>query len=556
MGKSRNTEIAIDSWERILGREWVTSGRGKIAAFETATFKTGRRVLAVLYPANKKEIQDCLQIANTYKIPLYPISKGKNWGYGSRVPVSDCSVILSLERMSGIVDYNEKLAYITVEPGVTFRQVYDFLQEKNSTLTPPSIGSTPEASLIGNAVERGIGKGIYGDRFLHSCNMEVILPNGECINTGFGHIHNSRSKNVYRWGLGPSADGLFTQSNYGIVTNMTFWLAPKPGHFQIFFYAVKDNTQLADAIDAMRQLRLEGTLTSTSTLSNDYRVLAMKQQFPWELGKDSLPEDFIEKVRQQALKGNSWVGDDAIIAPTKAQGRARARRVKQVLGKVVDKLLIIDANVARIARLLHKPIHRFTGVNMLEMTYFFYNSLYLGIPMEKQLNICYWKKKTPIPEKYDLDRDKCGVIWCSPSIPFAGDHVSRVLGLLTDIYREHGFEPNMGLNLMSDRNIACTSAIIYDREQPGEDERAMACYKAMTDKLAIEGYLPYRLGIQSMDGVISDSESYVSFLRSIKTTLDPNNILSPGHYGINAYGNIEETEEVIEKQKELEYASD
>ncbi|MCD6034554.1 MAG: putative oxidoreductase [Rickettsiales bacterium] len=550
---------ALNAWQDVLGSKGVSTDGTTLSQCENATFNTSNRVIAVLFPQNKTQIQACLRVANRYKVPIYPISKGKNWGYGSRVPASDQCAIISLERMNAILEYNEKLAYITVEPGVSFQQVYDFLNEKQSSLTPPSIGSTPQASLVGNALERGIGKGIYGDRFQHSCNMEIILPTGECIRTGFGGNDNCHSQHVYRWGVGPSIDGIFTQSNYGIVTKMTFWLVPKPKYFQIFFYTVKDNAQLEKTIEALRQLRLEGTLNTTSTLSNDYRVLAMKQQFPWEKGKNELPEGYIEAFRNRALMGNSWVGDDAIIAPTKAQGKARAKRVKQVLGKAVDRLVIIDNNFVRLARIFHKPVQWLTGVNMLELAYFFQNSLYLGIPMEKQLNICYWRKKTPAPTQIDLDRDKCGVIWCSPSIPFEGAHIKKVLEILETAYKEYQFEPNMGFNMMSDRNIACTSAIIYDREEPGEDQRAMECYNAMNKALAAEGYMPYRLGIQSMDKVYSDSEEYRDFLQRLKLAIDPNNILSPGHYGISGLAGsyaIAENKEFLlhEKQKEPEAA--
>jgi 4-cresol dehydrogenase (hydroxylating) len=136
-----------------------------------------------------------------------------------------------------------------------------------------------------------------------------------------------------------------------------------------------------------------------------------------------------------------------------------------------------------------------------------------------------------------------------------------VLEILEKAYKEYQFEPNMGLNMMSDRNIACTSAIIYDREEPGEDQRAMECYNAMNKALAAEGYMPYRLGVQSMDKMYSDSEEYRNFLRRLKLTIDPNNILSPGHYGISRLAESEaiktvEQEEILspEKQKEPEAA--
>jgi hypothetical protein len=44
----------------------------------------------------------------------YPISRGKNWGYGSRVPARDGCVLLDLGRMNRIVGFSEKLAYVTV----------------------------------------------------------------------------------------------------------------------------------------------------------------------------------------------------------------------------------------------------------------------------------------------------------------------------------------------------------------------------------------------------------------------------------------------------------
>ncbi len=100
-------------------------------------------------------------------------------------------------------------------------------------------GSTPDSSLIGNALERGAGSGPYYDRFAHVCNLEVILPTGECINTGFGRFPEAKTASLHRWGVGPYLDGIFTQSNLGIVTEMTVWLAPLPTYFQSCFFGMK-----------------------------------------------------------------------------------------------------------------------------------------------------------------------------------------------------------------------------------------------------------------------------------------------------------------------------
>ena len=533
--KDNTANHIINSWRRVMGNDSIITDRNIIATYENTTFETKQRIMAILLPENVQEVQQCVRIANDCKVPLYPISKGKNWGYGSNVPASNDCVILSLEKMNSISEFNEEMAYMTVEPGVTFQQVHEFLKQRDSKLIAPSIGSSPEASLIGNALERGIGKGVYGDRFQYSCNMEVVLPSGEIINTGFGNIKNANNKNTYKWGLGPSIDGIFTQSNFGIITRMTFWLDTKPAYFQAIFFMVKDNDELPDAIDALRQLRLEGTLTTTSILSNSHRLLSMQRQFPWKDINDAntlLPDEYVRQVEQRALNGCKWVGDDAILAPNKAIGKARAKRVKQLLKGKMHKVVIIDDNKAKILGIFAKPLKIIFGVDVNAALSFFRDSVYLGYPKLSQLAICYWRKKTPVPAKIDPDKDKCGMIWGSISVSFNGQEIRKVVDISTGIFKKYNFEPSLGFNMMSDRAIAFTTAIIYDREVEGHDKKAMDCYKEIMERLMESGYPPYRLGIQSMDKMLSTSPEYVNFIKKLKAAIDPNNIISPNHYGI------------------------
>lgn len=503
-----------------------------IEEYSSATFKHNSFIKAIISPKDKLQLQECVKLANKYRIALFPISKGKNWGYGSKQPQADNCVIVSLDKLNKITDFNEDLRYIRVEPGVTFAKVANFLNQRNSSLIPPSIGSTPEASLIGNAMERGIGKGIYGDRFLHSCNLEVILANGEFINTGFGNFENSNSANLFKSGLGPMLDGIFSQSNFGIVTQMTFWLVKKPNYFQTFFYTIRNNEDLTLVINALRLLRAEGTLNCTSTISNDYRVLSMQQQYPHHKERSSL-KDYFSNELDKVIKGSRWVGDDAIMSANKRIGKAKAKRVKELLNPLTKELIFIDDNSAKLYKLIAKPIKWFFDFDIKKLLYFHNNSLYLGKEMTQQLSICYWRKNIPVPAQIDPDKDKCGVIWCSPTIPFDGEHVNRVLNLLMTIYKKYGFEPNIGLNLMSERVIACTACILFDRQIEGEDKKALDCYNSMLDILTQNGYPPYRLGIQSMKKMLGNQDAYKEFINKIKNSIDPSNIISPFHYVIS-----------------------
>ena len=45
-----------------------------------------------------------------------------------------------------------------------------------------------------------------------------------CVRTGMGALPNAKTWQQYKYGFGPYVDGMFSQSNFGIVTKMGFWL--------------------------------------------------------------------------------------------------------------------------------------------------------------------------------------------------------------------------------------------------------------------------------------------------------------------------------------------
>jgi len=83
--------------------------------------------------------------------------------------------------------------------------------------------------------------------------------------------------------------------------------------------------------------------------------------------------------------------------------------------------------------------------------------------------------------------------------------------------------------MVSERALACIISIAFDRDLPGQDEKAMACYRDLVQKLAQQGYHSYRLGIGMMSAM-GEPGPYADLLQNIKRTLDPRGILAPGRY--------------------------
>jgi 4-cresol dehydrogenase (hydroxylating) len=57
-------------------------------------------------------------------------------------------------------------------------------------------------------------------------------------------------------GLWPYLDGIFTQSNFGIVTKLGFWSDAGPPVFKPFLIRYKDERDVAEIIDTIRPLRI------------------------------------------------------------------------------------------------------------------------------------------------------------------------------------------------------------------------------------------------------------------------------------------------------------
>jgi len=521
---------ALRQWSSIVGSANVLCESAALAPAGTATFATTQQVYAIVRPGNRDEVQECVRVANRCRVPISPVSSGKNWGYGSRVPAQD-GVLLDLGRLNRIVDFDEDLGYVTIEPGVTQGQLYAFLQERQSRLWMDATGASPDCSIIGNTMERGFGHTPMGDHCANVCGLEVVLPNGDCLDTGFSRFAGAKTGALSRWGVGPSLDGLFSQSNFGIVTRMSVWLMPAPEHFQAFFFLCRDENGLGAIIDALRPLRMNGTLRSVMHIGNDYKVLAATGQYPWDetAGGVPLAPATVDKIRRQASIG-SWNGSGGLYG-TRAQVREARAQLRRALKGKVDRLQFVDDRLLRVMARFAKPFRLLTGWDVsrtLKVIAPVYNLL-RGVPTDSPLASAYWRKRTAVPAQMDPDRDRCGLIWCSPVVPNTGKDVTEVTRLATSVVLAHGFEPQMSISLATERTLICVTTISYDRTVEGDDERAYQCYRMLTEQLLARGYPPYRLNVNSMEFLAADGE-YGRVLRDLKSAIDPNGILAPGRY--------------------------
>jgi 4-cresol dehydrogenase (hydroxylating) len=510
----------------IVGGDHVTTDAPSLRLAGTATFPTSARPIAIVRPGSVDEIQRCVRAANDCRVPVYPVSRGRNWGYGSRVPNRDGCVLLDLGRLTHIRDHDEDLGYVTVEPGVTAAQLHAFLDERRSQLMAPRAGSGMGVSVLANLLERGFSttaSGPHENRAAQFCDLEVVLPSGELLRTGLGRFGDAAAARVDNWGIGPQLDGLFLQSNLGVVTAATLWLPTRAGVTYRFRGRLDDAGRLPELVDALRAVRAKWVPRATFMLLPRLRMLSLRRRYPWDAtgGETPLSADLTRRLLPQY---GDWTLSGYVYSATVAHAMVDVRVIKRVLGPKLDRLELVPVLprgvqrwIGRLGRALGKADARASSSSYDD-------------PADVT-NMLYWRKKTGAQPGADPDRDRCGFVWWVPVFPFTGRDAARVLAVAQQTISTYGFEVNVALRFPTERTgiLACT--IAYDRDQPGDDERAMDCFRDLVRRGVEQGYYPYRLGVQGMDLLPAASHGmHADILRKLKQALDPNGILAPGRY--------------------------
>src|SRR5678816_3475274 len=323
-------DATLTQFRDAIGPLHVLTDGHALRRYRWCTIPIERTIAAVLRPESVEQVQCIVRTANTFNVSLYPISTGNNWGYGAAHPVRDNNVVVDLSRMNRILEVNKDLAYAVLEPGVTQQQLYEHLTHNRIPLWLNPTGAGPHCSILGNTLERGFGIGPNGDHFLSQCGMEVVLATGEILRTGFGHYRGAKAEYVYKWGLGPYLDGLFTQSNFGIVTKIGVWLMPKPEAFEACYITCHSEDKFGPLIDGMRELLSTGAFKGPVNLLHRNRALIMLERYPWKemVDEGPLKESIANRLAAKKRIG-VWNGVGAICG-SREQVRAAKKTIQNV----------------------------------------------------------------------------------------------------------------------------------------------------------------------------------------------------------------------------------
>ncbi|TKA81040.1 hypothetical protein B0A55_02495 [Friedmanniomyces simplex] len=462
---------------------------------------------AVVYPSSTAEVQAIVLWANKHRMPIFPISMGRNLGYGGAAPRVRGSIVIDLgKRMSQILSIDPDDYTCLVEPGVSFYALYEAIQAKGYThiwIDTPDLGG---GSVIGNTLDRGVGYTPYGDHWAVHSGLEVVLPTGEIVRTGMGALPGSNTWQSFPYGFGPIQDGLFSQSNLGIVTKMGLALMPNPGGHESFMYAFASPADLAPLIEIIRPLRIANILENVAQVRSAEQTIAVqgRPKTDFYSGPGMLPDEVVAReVAKLPCGPCAWVYYGMAYGPP---------HIRQY------KLDIIHREFTQI------PNARRVDPSTIPRDNYFWsrNNIAAGVPDLEELLWCNW---TPNGSHVAF----------SPVSPIRGRDAEALVKLARERRQEYGVEmfPAFCVGL---REMHLIVEIVFDKTIPEARTAAMGCLRAMIEDAAALGYGEYRTHLALMDQVAStyswNDGALMKLNERLKDALDPNGILAAGKSGI------------------------
>ncbi len=497
---------ALEAFRRIVGKDQVYTGESLSAyidPYSIAADANAHATPAAVAPDSTEQVQALLKVANQYKVPLWPISCGKNHGYGGAAPRMPGTVVLDLKRMNRILEVNVESGYALVEPGVSYFDLYAYLQEKGIKLWL-DVPDPGWGSVLGNALERGVGYTPYGDHFMMQCGMEVVLPNGELLRTGMGAMPGSNTWQLFKYGYGPYVDGMFTQSNFGVVTKMGIWLMPEPPGYRPYMISFQREEDLEQVVEILRPLKVGSVIQNAATLRSLLLVAginATKSQY--FKGPGPIPDSAAKQIMADQEIG-MWNFYGALYGPP----------------PVMDTLwsVIRDAFARVPGAKFYFPEDRKQDNDVLKHR----AQTMRGVPRLTEYGFVNWVGGG-------------GHIGFSPVSPIKGSEAMKQYTMVRDRMHEHGFD-YMSVFAIGWREMHHVVELIFDRHDAESRNKAHELFGILVREAAAAGYGEYRTHISFMDQIAKtygwNDGATMKFNNLLKDAIDPNGILAPGKQGI------------------------
>lgn len=448
-----------------------------------------RRIVAVVRPADVGEVRtlvrDLARLGDG-RLHVYPVSSGRNWGFGSAEPVSDGAIVLDMSGLAGVRLLDTEAGVAVVEPGVSQGELAARLRGTRYFLNVTASSAT--TSVVGNVLDRGVG--LHRQRTDDLIGLEVVLADGTTAHVGRWPRPDVAAA-PYAFQPGPSALHLFTQSNFGVVTAVAVRLMPRPQAQRVVRLSF-DAARLADAVDRLRTFHANGFTSGIIKIFNAGARAAYGGEVSTDYyaylpvrGSSALVAAIVEELGKAVAEDGVFTGS-TLLDPLADAGESVAERAA-LRGYAGDP----GANDEMVSGIFGTPADRVDSA---------------GVD---------------------------GWLFCVPVVPFTATAIADVSRLLNEQAQRVAPDIVLGhtLNVLPDGWVDAVVSIRFARTS-ADEARAHELLDMLHERLAASGFHPYRLDIEHMRAApgLRGDPGQEEILRRLKAVLDPSALISRGRY--------------------------
>jgi len=217
--------------EKVVGSMYLKVDTPSVEHYGQDWTKSGPvNAVAVVLPANTQEVSQVLRYCNEHQYAVVP--SGGRTGLAGGAMACNGEIIVSLERMNKVVNFDPIGSTIVVQAGVTTQKVQEIAAE-NNLFFGLDLASKGSSQIGGNIATNAGGTKLikYGGMREQVLGLEAVLPNGDILD-----LNTSLRKNNVGYDLKQLFIG--SEGTLGIVTQATLKLITPPKNLRTILMSV------------------------------------------------------------------------------------------------------------------------------------------------------------------------------------------------------------------------------------------------------------------------------------------------------------------------------
>ena len=206
--------------------------------------------LAIAWPTDAAQVQAIVRWAREHQIALVP--SGGRTGLSGGAVAANGELVVSLERMNKVLDFNAVDRTMTVQPGIPLEAVHNAARE-HGLIYPVDFAARGSCSIGGNIATNAGGIRVirYGNTREWIAGLKLVTGSGELLDLNRALIKNSSGYDLRHLVIG-------SEGTLGIVVEATLRLTDPPPPTNVMLLALPSFDVLMQVFAAFRQrLQLE-----------------------------------------------------------------------------------------------------------------------------------------------------------------------------------------------------------------------------------------------------------------------------------------------------------